>query len=349
MTTAAAWPLHDREPPEPPEPPELEDPDQRAFHALGAGLRRSQLGSLPRVHDLVDGVLSEPAAVVLVGAYGTGKSILVHGLAGAIATGDPWLGRKVEQRRALVVVGEGAYGLDDRIAAWETAWREGRPIPDEVLEFRIKPGSLRERNTWQQLTEYALAGGFRFIVLDTFSSLAPDIDETKESAQVMRRLSDLSAAIEGTVILVHHPGWSDSSRVRGGYQLEANADEVLVLTGITDSDLVCLTRKKVKDGVNGATLWMRRRPFAASVILEHARSSDVEVPLRQRILATLEGYGDTGATGPQLITECEVDERSKSGFYKAMRTLTGEQIVKSVGARTRLRYYLTAHAPGEQS
>ena len=35
------------------------------------------------------------------------------------------------------------------------------------------------------------------VVLDAFSSLAPDADETKDAALVIRRLSDLSAEING--------------------------------------------------------------------------------------------------------------------------------------------------------
>lgn len=65
----------------------------------------------------------------------------------------------------------------------------------------------------------------------------------------MRWLSDLSNAIDGTAILVHHPGWSDSGRTRGDYQFEANADEVLVFAGVAEgSHLLSLTRKKVKAG-----------------------------------------------------------------------------------------------------
>jgi hypothetical protein len=163
-----------------------------------------------------------------------------------------------------------------------------RPVSDDDLAFMVKPGSLASRTTWQHLTEYALVHGYRFILFDTFSSLAPDADEVKDAPLIMRRLSDLSAAVDGTAVLVHHPGWGDSGRARGGYQIEANADEVLILTGVANEPLVSLTRKKVKDGPSGSTVWLRRRPMADSVIFEHARPGDVEVPLRQRIVAVLD-------------------------------------------------------------
>jgi hypothetical protein len=126
-------------------------------------------------------------------------------------------------RRVLFVVGEGAYGLDARFCAWEQSWNGGRRIPDGALTFLVKPHSLRDGPTWSQIRDFAVSGGYGLVILDTFSSLAPDADETKDAAIVMRRLSDLSVAIGGTTVLVHHPGWSDPNRTRGGSQFAGRA------------------------------------------------------------------------------------------------------------------------------
>ncbi|MEO3853716.1 AAA family ATPase [Acrocarpospora sp. B8E8] len=309
---------------------------------LGTVLSRSQLATLPKVQPLVAGVVSWPAAIVLIGAYALGKSVLAHALACCIATGTNWLGHATTRRRVLVVVGEGAYGLDARIGAWEKAWNNSVPVSDDDLTFMIKPGSLRDASTWDELTEYAVTGGYGFVVLDTFSSLAPDADETKDTPVIMRRLSDLSAAIDGSTMLVHHPGWSDAGRARGGYTFEANADEVLILAGLAEgSDMLTLTRKKVKDGPNGAILWLRRRPSHGSVIIEGARHDDASVPLRERIVGVLGGCGDVGASGPQISKEIGIDDKGRSGFYKALAKTVDEQLVTKVKSR----YYLTEHAP----
>jgi hypothetical protein len=245
-------------------------------------------------------------------------------------------------RRVLFVVGEGAYGLDARFCAWEQSWNGGRRIPDGALTFLVKPHSLRDGPTWSQIRDFAVSGGYGLVILDTFPSLAPDADETKDAAIVMRRLSDLSVAIGGTTVLVHHPGWSDPNRTRGGSQFEANADEVLVLTGVAEgSDLLCLTRKKVKDGPSGADMWLARRPVYGSVIIQSARPDDADVPLRDRILAVLGGYGDVGATGPQLLEELKVPAGGRSGFYWVLRKLREDGLV---GER-RKRYYLSGEQP----
>ena len=337
-------------------PPRDDDPwDKPSPQRAGSPFRRgtvytrSQLADLPRIESMVDDLMSSPATVVVVGAYGLGKSVLTLGIAASVATGRPWLGRRVVRRRVLVVVGEGANGLDNRMAAWEAAWFDGEPISDADLEFLVKPASLTEATTWLEIENYAVAGGFGLVIFDTFSSLAPDADETKSAAGIMRSLSDLSALINGTAVLVHHPGWSDATRTRGGYQFEANADEVLVLSGVaTGSDLVSLTRKKVKDGPDGQVIWLRREPSKNSVVMGQVMPGDIGAPLRERIIAVLAGCGETGATGPQLMKEIGAAETARSGFYKALNGLVNEDVAASVGSRRAMRYYLAEHAPEAQ-
>jgi KaiC/GvpD/RAD55 family RecA-like ATPase len=315
-----------------------DDQPDLATSCLGKILPRSGLATLPTVTPLIEGVMSSPASVLVVGATGVGKSFVTLSFAGSVATGRKWLGRQVTRRRALFVVGEGAYGLDKRVCAWEDAWNDAAAVTDDWLTFMVKPDSLSNQMTWHQLTEYATAGRYGLVVLDTFSSLAPDADETKDAAQTMRRLSDLSAATDGCAVLVHHPGWSDTGRARGGYQLEANADEVLILRNVAEgSDLFTMTRKKVKDGPAGEVHWLRRSPSLGSVVIEGSRPNDASVPLRARIMFVLTNYGDIGATGPQLIEEIEPE--SKSAFYAALSKLVTECAVRAEGTSSRKRYY----------
>ncbi|MGH3417821.1 MAG: AAA family ATPase, partial [Actinocrinis sp.] len=307
---------------------------------LGQILKRSELATLPAVTPLVEGVMSYPASVLMVGATGVGKTFVALSLACSVATGHNWLDRKVTRRRVLFVVGEGAYGMDKRVRAWEQAWNDGAPVPDDHMTVIVKPGSLKDAPTWAELAGYASSGGYGLVVLDTFSSLAPDADETKDAAQIMRRLSDLSATIDGCAVLVHHPGWSDSGRARGGYQLEANADEVLILRAVAEgSDQFTMSRKKVKDGPDGEVHWLRRSPSHGSQIIEGSRSDDASMPLRARILAVLTGCGEAGATGPQVMAEIGVDPKARSAFYSALRKLINEGAAAESGDGTAKRYY----------
>jgi hypothetical protein len=336
------------QPPKPDEPESPADEDEQegtGTSRLGVILTRSQLSSLPAVETLIERVVGFPAAVLVVGSTGVGKTFTVVAFGCCVATGRNWLGHRVVRRRVLLVIGEGAFGLDQRITAWEQAWNGGVPVGDHWLTIIVKPRTLHDPATWSELAAYAVSGGYGLVVLDTFSSLAPDSDETKDAAQIMRRLSDLATAINGTAMLIHHPGWSDSGRARGGSQLEANADEILILREVTEgSDLFTMTRKKVKDGPAGEIHWLRRSLSHGSVIIEGARSNDASVPLRARIMAVLTNYGGRGATGPELIEE--IAPESKSGFYSALNKLIREGVVREEGVQSRKRYYaLTSEFP----
>jgi AAA domain len=307
--------------------------------ALGKVLKRSELSSLPKVNALVTDLLSTPATVVLVGGYGIGKTFLAVSLANSVGMGKPWLGRSVEKRRVLYILGEGAYGLDQRMTAWESANNDDHQMPDGAVTFSIQPRSLKHQPTWDAITDLAVTGGYGFIILDTFSSLAFDADEVKDSAEFMRHMSDLASAINGTVLLVHHPGWSDNSRVRGGYQLEANADEVLVATEVSKgSDIFTVLRKKVKDGPDGQIFYLRRKPHEGSVVIEETTIKSAELPMRARILAVLDNYGELGGTGPQILRELEVSDKERSSFYRTLAELVGADEVRTDGPRNATRY-----------
>jgi hypothetical protein len=314
---------------------------------LGTVLKRSELDSLPKVEQLVDGLVSKPASVVLVGGYGVGKTFLAMSLGNSVGTGRRWLGRDVQRTRVMYVIGEGAYGLEARMHAWEAAW--GQTVSDDDLTFVVQPASLCERHTWAAVTDMARNGGYGFVILDTFSSLAPDADETKDAAMIMRRLGNLATAIEGTAMLVHHPGWSDASRTRGGYQFEANADEVLVATEVSKgSALFTLLRKKVKDGPDGKVLYLKRAESHGSCIIEETRADQAGVPMAERILIILANYGDIGATGPQIMAEAEISDKARSTFYKALRKLQDDEKVRTRGSGNAARYYLDRDAVEQQ-
>lgn len=282
--------------------------------------------------------MSRPASVVMVGPTGVGKTAVALSMACSVATGTPWLGREVEPAPVLYVVGEGAYGLDARVNAWERSWN--REVRDDELTFAVKPESLRRQApTWSKMAETARDLGAGLVVLDTFSSLAPDADETKDAPLVTRWLSNMAAELAITVVLVHHPGWGDATRVRGGYQLEANVDEVLVLTGEAQSQLIQLKRKKVKDGPSGAVMHLMRRPAFGSVRIEGVTADAVDEPARERVLMLLGDFGDEGGTSKQLTEELGV---VRSTITRALRELVASGEVRSEGSSNRCRYWRVA-------
>lgn len=241
-----------------------------AYKHLGRLYDRAELATLPKPEPLIAGWLDLRTSVVLIGATGTNKTFTALGWACSVATGRPWLGHEVAVTPCPViyVVGEGAFGLDSRIAAWEEEHAE--KVPGEALKVSMLPTSLTEDDFWTELESLAGALGSRLVIFDTFSSLAPDADETKDAAAVIRRMSNLSVQLNGTAVLVHHTGWGPQDRARGGSQIEANPDSTIVLKKHEADDpdsAVSIYRKKNKEGPAGATLWVEREPVLDSCVL----------------------------------------------------------------------------------
>ena len=118
------------------------------------------------------------------------------------------------------------------------------------------------------------------------------------------------------------------------------------LTGVAEgSPVLALTKKKkAKEGPSGAVTWLRRREMGNSIIIEHARPNDAELPIRDRILTMLTALGDVGASGPQMILEAGVGEDGtvpRSSFYRTMHEVQKDGLVKKKGRV----YYLAADAP----
>jgi hypothetical protein len=243
---------------------------------LGPILSRADLGKLPKPQPLIEGWLDLRTAVVVVGDTGTNKTFAALGWCCSVATGQPWLDHAVaiDPSPVILVVGEGAFGLHARISAWEQRHNNGKRIPDSKMYIlRQPPAGLADQQSefWEHLTDLTQRAKARLVVLDTFSSLAPGADETDDAAQVIRRMSELAVATDGTVVLTHHTGWGDKTRSRGGSQLESDPDGVILLQKSDANDpqtKVTITRKKDKDGPAGGHICVQRVPVADSCVLE---------------------------------------------------------------------------------
>lgn len=275
------------------------------FKSLGRILDRSELSSLPKPKPLIEGWVDTRTTVVMVGATGTNKTFTLIGWACSTATGEAWLGHevKIEPCPVIYVVGEGASGFDDRIAAWESA--QDVTVPRERLILMLQPESLIDSDFWDELQAFALEVGARLVILDTFSSLAPDADETTDAAKVVRHMTRLSGDIDGSVILAHHTGWGPQNRARGGSQLESNPDGIVVLQKLepeNPNSVVSVWRKKDKDGPSGKTVHVSRVLAAQSCVLEL-----VDAPLT----SDKRGKGSSDAEVNEAILEY-LDDRPES-------------------------------------
>jgi hypothetical protein len=243
----------------------------------GLYLARPGLKNLPRPPFIIDGVLDGGSLFSLTGRDGIYKSFLGLDWLACIATGKDWFRARVKPLRVLYVVGEGVYGLDERLNAWEAAW--GRQIPAEALTVRTEPVNLfRGGPDFDELVVRAVNGGYGVVLFDTLQRMSSgaDIDRTKDASVVIARLDLLRRAIgTGAVGIVAHTGKSDLD-TRGHSSLEDDLDIVWKLTRNDESDDdVTAELVKRKNGPGGVKHRLRPRIIAgtSSLVLEPAQGA----------------------------------------------------------------------------
>lgn len=277
---------------------------------LGTIYRRSHLKSIPKPEYLIENLLYRPAVAVLVGAYSSGKSILLNSWSGSLALGKPWMGLKVSRpAKVLTVVGESPEGEDGRITAWENAYNSGQPIPDDYLYFSAFPESLYDDDTWIELREFCRDENIEVINLDPLHALAPEM-ETKDASRIMRHAHELAAITKGIVNLVIHPTIEDKGRARDSYLFEALAD--LVFTLDRDGSELTLTKKKVKQGKGqGESVSLRIEATPTGPIISEFRN-EFYVDRAKQVMTAYDAYFATGngymkASWTELINYLEQD------------------------------------------
>lgn len=300
-------------------------------------LNRASLATLPEPQPLIDRTLDRRTVALLAGYWGTGKSFLALDWAACVATGRPWQGRTTEQGRVLYVAAEGAYGLHQRLSAWEYAW--GIPIPSDSLMVLPTPVNLGNRASVHELRSMVVDLAPDLVVLDTLARCAVGLDENsaKDMGMVIDSLYRLrDDADGGTVLAVHHTG-KDRSTVRGSSAVEAGVDTVYQIEG--DAGLLKLSRTKRKDGPTPDVHQFRLEPVTGmeSVVIVSTRGVDMRPTAHELLSTFMSTFSVTGASKAELRIVAAMPPAS---FSRAINSLIDEGHLLNVGSDQRPFYRL---------
>jgi AAA domain len=283
-------------------------------------LSRSDLLKLPDPEPLIDDVLDQGTTALLYGRWGTLKSFIAIDWAACVATGRSWQGRQTEQRKALYVAAEGAYGYKGRIDAWEVGWRT--KIHDGTLDILPRPVNLTNAADVRNLRALIEWGGYGFVILDTLARCMVGADENSakdcgEVVDALRQLRECTPDGRGVVLGVHHTG-KDGKTFRGSSVFEAGADTVYSTT--QDGVAIVLDREKRKDGPQLDTHRLKLDPIEGTesgVISVHR---EVDKPERAgSLLSTyLVHFSGTGAYKSELRN---VSGMPNATFHRALSDL----------------------------
>jgi len=198
---------------------------------LAEMLTPEQAKDRPLKRYLIKKLLHLDSEVWLIGAPGSRKSFVALDMAGHIAAGKPWQGRRVHQGPVVIIAAEGASGLGGRIKAYEAVHG---PMPSSV-HILPRPVQAADHAGWAVLVKACARLGPVLVVIDTQARVTVGLKENaaEEMGIFVQAVARVRMATGACVMAVHHTG-----RVGG------DARGSSALDGAQDTELKVVTSKE---------------------------------------------------------------------------------------------------------
>ncbi len=229
------------------EPPaagkEEQKPERRIrFLPLSDFLRR------PRQQWLIPDILPRDGLALVYGESGGYKSFLVMDWSFCMATGTPWLGRRVTHGYVAYVVAEGSYGIEKRTNAWlvhhQRFFDKDDTSKDQEFNQQMLLRLYDESIMLQDLSQVAelltaLQEDFPeppvMVVIDTLSRCSAGADEVSNTdmAKVLASADLIRQQLHCTILIVHHEGKDKERGPRGASALLANIETAILVTPVS--------------------------------------------------------------------------------------------------------------------
>jgi len=321
--------------------PPADTSDVQESTAPNQYLTRDQLDDLPRPDPLIDGILSRHSYALLVGRDSTYKTFLALDWALCIATGKPWQGHEVVKLPVLFIAGEGAYGIAQRVDAWEYAWGE-KVQPEQFITRQSAVNLFRGGEPLRDLLNFIEDNRIGLVVIDTLAKASAGANmQGSESSLVLENLERIKrATADGTVLTIAHTQKSDMD-TSGLHQIEDDADTVW--HAAVDDAVLTVTNRKQKDSPTSPQLRLETQQVLESLVLQSANGPSIKpaTDAQEAILATLEeAFSELGGSKQELLVASGVP---RSTFYRAFNALLKSGQVTGDDSKTP-RYRAQSHA-----
>jgi hypothetical protein len=185
---------------------------------------------------LIKGVIERESNAVLFGQWNVGKTFVILDMAAAIATGQPWFGRRVRQGRVLYLGYEGIRAMRKRIVALK---RKHPLLSDRKTPFAWAPlrnplitpeGDTELRRALKKFGREHKGPPALVIIDPLANALGGDDSDATLMGELNRRVNALMKAYKCTVLRVHHSGHGNQDRARGHSSLPAGVDTEIRVT-----------------------------------------------------------------------------------------------------------------------
>lgn len=191
---------------------------------------------------LIEGLLQFDSESWLIGEPGSKKSFVALDMAGHVATGKAWQGRRVNPALVVFIVAEGAGGSAPRVKAWQQRYG----VMGDGIRFLPRPVQSADLSKWAVLVEAcrrlsvaaAASGRGMLVVLDTQARVTVGLKENDatDMGVFIDAVGAIRAASGACVLTIHHTGRKGgdargSSAIDGAQTTELKVVKVRELYG----------------------------------------------------------------------------------------------------------------------
>jgi hypothetical protein len=208
-------------------------------------LAADEFANRPAPTWIIKHVLPQAELVVLFGASGAGKSFMALDMAGAIARGLPWRGKKVKQGRVVYIAAEGAGGFRNRMQAYAIQHQVDLAELD-IGVIHAAPNLILKEDALDVAKAIKASGGADVVIVDTFAQTTPGANENagEDMGKALAHCKGIHRATGAVVVLVHHAGKDPTKGARGWSGLRAAADAELEVVRTPTGRALRLSKQK---------------------------------------------------------------------------------------------------------
>jgi hypothetical protein len=284
------------------------------------------LAQLPPIEWDIEGVLPTGGLGYLVGAPGSGKTLLAIDWSCSIALGRPWYGRSVRQGPVLYIAAEGSRSLHTRLDCWK--WHHRTLVTAESgVRWFDRRLVLTDHRQLGAFLAAVLADGLapRWVMIDTLPRCTQGSKENDPDSmgQALAAADQIRETLQAGVLFITHPS-REGELPRGHGSQEGAADSIWFLK--VQDGVRTLTAPKLKDGDESQSFSLVLCPVGNSVLLLPSAEAEVQAPVQARltsgqraVLASIRGT-DTGS-GVTAATIIEASKVAKSSVHFVLKNL----------------------------
>lgn len=293
-----------------------------------------EIGALPGVAWLIDGLLPRNGLGILVGEKGGLKSFLALDLAAHVCLGLDWHGRQVFPGSVVYVYAEGQIGIRSRIAAWK-AYTGVQSLGLLVLPQRVAVNELVDvRDLLEAIEARHRLPTLQLVIVDTLNrNMTGNENSSEDMSAFVRGCDGLRETTGAAVLVVHHVGHGADTRSRGSSVLEAAADTVILCS--RDNNRITLECQKQKDAAEFEPLAFEAVRFAGSLVLTPSGVTSGGLQ-GQRLHCVRVLHEDSTDAGLTYSAWKELSELKPSSFNKARQWLREKAYVASHGGKWKI-------------